>query len=109
AVAVADTARDRGGAHQPAAHAVADVHDVPSDRAAVNQVVERRDAVELVDGHSEQLGDTAQRVVRDPAAAPLHDLQRVDARRAFAVVVRELALDLGDFFGRQAHRSTSAI
>src|SRR5690606_36053544 len=65
--------------------------------------------VELVDGHSEQLGDAAQRIVRHPAAAPLHDLQRVDACGALAVVVHELALDLRDFFGRQAHRSTSAI
>src|SRR5690606_30983805 len=68
-----------------------------------------------VDRHAEQVGDAAQRIVRYPASPALHDLEGVDARRALAVVVRELALDLGSFFRRQqrrlrhAHRSTSAM
>ena len=52
---------------------------MPAYRAPKNQVVERRDAVDLGGRHLQKIGDVANRLVGHPAAVPLDGLQGLDA------------------------------
>src|SRR5262249_8046247 len=58
--------------HQPAGDAVADECHVLSDRFAMNEVVERRDTVEVGNGDAKQFGEIAEAFIGDPSPVALH-------------------------------------
>ena len=54
-------------------------------------------------------GNVAKALIGDPAAVPLHDLQRVDANRVAPGIVRRLGLNLVNFFRGQHLLSSSPV
>src|SRR5580692_2706144 len=78
---------------QKARHAVADLDDISTDRAAEDQVVESGHALDVGCGDSEEMPDHGYGIVRYPAVAFLHDLERPNARGARIIVVPHFFLD----------------
>src|SRR5262249_61881525 len=63
-----------------------------------DQIVKSRDAVQLRRRHLQKLGQVADALIRDPAPAPLNDLQRVNTGGAFLRVLMKLRFDLSSLF-----------
>ena len=91
--------------HDPAAHAVADVDDVPAHGLAEDQVVEGGDGIELGGGHPEEGADVLEGFVGDPAAMLLHDAHGVDADGVAGGVVGKFVFDFAALVFAQ-HRAS---
>src|SRR6266545_2177694 len=99
-------------ARDPTTHAVADHDHVTPHGLAKNKVVKRRHAIHVRGRHAEMSGEVTNALIGDPAAVPLHNLERVNTNRFTVWITRRLRVNFVDFISSQhrsiPHRSTSA-
>src|ERR671923_2210632 len=93
-------------AHDPARNAVAYQNDVFTHGPAEDQIVKRRDAIELVSRHLQKLGNVPESFVGDPAPMSLDDLHGLNTHSPLVRIMRELRFDLASLFLSE-HKSCS--
>src|SRR5262249_30708405 len=99
-------------AQHPTADAIADHDHMASDGLAKDQIIKRRDAVQVRGRHAEVRGNIVKALIGDPPSAPLYDFQRIDADGLTSGIVRCLCFNFTDLISAQHHappyRSMSA-
>jgi hypothetical protein len=79
---------------------------MPAHGPPKNEVVKRRDTIQVGDRHAEVCGDIVKTFVGHPASMSLHDPHRIDTYGVTLWVVRGFRINLADFISTQ-HRAAS--